>query len=287
MARVCIFCNLHPEALTREHVYGNWISEFFQARYGKQMQGKVELVDSDGNINDFGMVPFQHTIKMVCHACNHGWMNSLEIGVRDHLKAMMTGDPRFLDADAQRRLAFWCSKTALVIDCLQPKSKVIPESHYGALYAQQSALPTQVVLVGRRSMVVDDKGTLLGGAMKQPIVNFKAPAGWTEQDTDKMRQAFLDGHKVYKVTFMVGEFVALVFGYDLPTVLQVQSPKPVAKPIWPIQPGFYWDRKLNIDKIGGVPGLHMGFGPGPDREVTLPASLARGHIPDQAQQRPE
>ena len=92
-----------------------------------------------------------------------------------------------------------------------------------------------------------------------------------------MQKQFTEGRKAYKITFMVGNFVALVFGHDLPAQLQIHSPKPVAKCIWPVSPGFYWEAKLSVDKIGGVPAFHTAFAPGANGPDPLPTALLRGY----------
>jgi hypothetical protein len=225
------------------------------------------------------MAPFQHKTKIVCHSCNHGWMSDLETGVMNNLKNMMLGLPTFLNADAQRRLASWCAKTALVIDRLQPGGRVIPDSHYTDMYQQRSALKSQLILAAHRSLTGDGSDALLGGAIKEPVANFQTPIGWTDENTSEMQRHFSAGYKAYKITFTVGKFVALVFGHDLPTLLQVQSPRPLAKTIWPTSPGSYWSDKLSVDKIGGVPAFHASFAPGINRESSLPPALLRGYLP--------
>ncbi len=277
MTRVCVFCGDDSTVLTKEHIYADWISQFFAKQYKQRLTGRVELVAEKGKMLDFPMRPFQHKARIVCHNCNHGWMSDLESGAMDHLKKMMLGDPTFLDGDAQRRLAAWCAKTALVIDRLQPDSRVVPDSYYAEMFQQKSMLKSQVVLAAFRSLTGDGSDALLGGAIKEPVSHFQAPAEWTAQDTEAMQRQFAEGRKAYKITFMVGNFVALVFGHDLPALLQIHSPKSVAKYIWPVSPGFYWEAKLSIDKIGGVPAFHAAFAPGANGPDPLPPALLRGY----------
>jgi hypothetical protein len=279
MSRACVFCGDTTEKLTREHVYADWISKFFTEHYKQPLTGKIELVAEDGSTREFLQTPFQHTAKIVCGTCNNGWMSDLEADVMDNVKKMILGKPTFLNQAAQRRLATWCAKTALVIDRLQPEAGVVPDSHYVDMYQQRTALRSQFVLVAFRSLTGKGADALLGGAIKEPVSNFQVPASWPSGDIESIRQEFTEGRKAYKITLIVGNLAALVFGHDLPMALQINSPRPLAKRIWPVSPGFFWESKLSVDKIGGIPAFHAAFAPGANGPRRLPAALLGGYQP--------
>jgi hypothetical protein len=262
MANACVFCGDDTHRLTNEHVFGDWISKFFTEQLGVEIAGASELVNSDGTTKKFPMTPFQQKVKIACNSCNAGWMSKLETSVMDDLKIMIPGQPKMLRSAARQRLAFWCAKTALVLDHLHPQERIIPDALYHDLYSLKSALPSQVVLLAFRSVPKELSGELLASVLKQPVVNLTIPIDSPPTFRQQLQQYTSDGHRAYKVTFAIGNFVALVFGHNFPLPMNVSSPKPVAKYVWPIGHRFEWSKELSVDKIGGLPGFHASFGPG-------------------------
>ena len=60
--------------------------------------------------------PFDLTVKNVCAECNNGWMSEIENSTKDILVPMIDGQSMSLDLDAQRKLASWTCKTAMVME---------------------------------------------------------------------------------------------------------------------------------------------------------------------------
>lgn len=195
----------------------------------------------------------------------------------DDLKIMMVGRPKMLRSAARKRLAFWCVKTALVLDHMHPRERIIPGSHFHDLFNLQAPLPGQVVLVAFRSVPLEESGELLASVLKQPVLNLQIPKDFPPSFREELQQYASDGHVMYKVTFAVGNFVALVFGHNFPTLLNVNSPRPVARHIWPRGHRFKWSEELSIDKIGGLPGFHAAFAPSQD-DTGFPSGFP-GQIP--------
>jgi len=270
VANKCVFCGDDANRLTDEHVFGDWISKFFIDELGVQLDGMSEIVDVKGNVKRYPQVPFQQKVKIVCKKCNEGWMSRLESSVISDLKVMMSGKPKMLRHNLKRRLAFWCAKTALVLDHMHPQNMIVPESHFRELYEQQSALRSQVVLVAFRSVTKEQPGELLASALKQPVTNVQVPIS-SPALTQSIQQNVAEGHAMYKITFAIGNFVALVFGHDFPMPLHLNSPHPIARHIWPINQRFLWSSELSIDSIGGLPAFHAAFAPNPDEKIPVNA----------------
>ncbi len=131
MANACVFCGDDSARLTDEHVFADWISEFFKKHLGVHFDGVSQLVDESGRVTQYPMVPFQQEVKIVCQGCNGGWMRRMEDSVQPILKPMMLGERTRVRAGPQKRLASWAAKTALVLDHLHPAARVVPDSHYG------------------------------------------------------------------------------------------------------------------------------------------------------------
>ena len=257
----CVFCGKNNVKMTDEHVFGDWISRYFIKELGVELKGVAEIVDADGRVTQFPTTPFQQKVKIVCKPCNEGWMSTLEASVIDLLKPMMIGKSVMLRNNAKKRLAFWCAKTAFVLDHLHPHNRVVPDSHFHELFDRQRALNSQVILVAYRSVTKEAPGQLLASALKQPVVNIQIPTDSFPSIAEEVQKHVADGRLMYKITFAIGNFVALVFGHDLPMSMNVNSPRPIARHIWPINQRFRWSSELSIDQIGGLPAFHAAFGP--------------------------
>jgi hypothetical protein len=254
MANPCIFCGDDRNRLTDEHVFGDWISKLFASH----STGVAQLIDSDGNVQQWAQVPFQQKVKVVCENCNTGWMADLEAKVKPILTPMLLGQRQEVRAQTQKLLAFWTVKTALIIDHLQPKARVVPETEYSALYKSQSPLPTHLVWFGHRTVPRDRTGDLLGAARKQPIAHLDVEASMEK----RILQWVSEGRKMYRITFSVGNLVVQVFGHDFPTTLNIEGPPEQAqlvRRIWPITGRFKWPPLRSLDEIGGLDGLHRAF----------------------------
>jgi hypothetical protein len=165
MANPCIFCGDDRNRLTDEHVFGDWIGNLFAT----PATGIAQLVNAEGKVQQWAQVPFQQKVKVVCVKCNTGWMSDLEGKVKPILMPMLLGQRQEVRAQTQKLLAFWAVKTALVIDHLQPKARVVPETEYGGLYGLRSPLPTHLVWLGHGTVPRDRTGDLLGATWKRPL----------------------------------------------------------------------------------------------------------------------
>lgn len=263
MANPCVFCGDTSRRLTGEHVFGNWISEFFRARYAQDFNGTSRLLNADGTLTQYPMVPFQQEVRIVCQPCNGGWMRRLEEDVQPILKPMMLGERTRLRAGSQRKLAVWAAKTALVLDYLHPAARVVPDSHYGSFYVEKRPLRSHYITISYRTVPYDDDlGYLLATALKQPVLNVQVDSIIAQPVRDKLQEWSLAGHRMYKVTFAVGQLVVLVFGHDFPLPIRVYGNAP-ATHIWPVSHRFDWSSEQSIDPMGGVQAFHDSFAPAP------------------------
>lgn len=135
MANACAFCGDDSRRLTDEHVFGDWVSRLFGSKAPPDgFNGKAQIFDAAGNLKEFAAIPFQQVVKIPCEACNTGWMRGLEDSVIPFLTPMILGERVRLRPSRQRLLATWCVKTALVMDHLHPRSRIVPDAHYHELY---------------------------------------------------------------------------------------------------------------------------------------------------------
>ncbi len=107
MARACVFCG--STDLSGEHVMPKWLSTIgFDLRPRLYEVGPLNRIPKR-----WTSTPFTMTVKVVCKACNSGWMAQLEEMAKDVLTPLVVGAPMRLDADHQTVIASWSHKTAL------------------------------------------------------------------------------------------------------------------------------------------------------------------------------
>jgi hypothetical protein len=93
----CIFCE--QPGLTKEHIWSQWMHPILGIRpedeaveYYQVNEGKAEHPLQLSVRNRQGSTA-KKTVRAVCGACNHGWMNDLEKEVRPVLEPLLLGIP--------------------------------------------------------------------------------------------------------------------------------------------------------------------------------------------------
>jgi hypothetical protein len=125
--RSCVFCEATP--LSAEHIWPEWLGEFFKSRGAKQWRyshGGRHRISGGWDL----------TVKRVCGPCNFGWMSQIEGRAKEPLTKLLTAatarEP--LSIEEQEVLSTWAYKTALVLNFLfrSPSSQfeVLPPSLY-------------------------------------------------------------------------------------------------------------------------------------------------------------
>src|ERR1039457_1035084 len=172
---------------------------------------------------------YDRQARIVCKACNGGWMSDLETAVSSLLDPVAL-DGRPLNPREQALLAIWVMKTALTMDAAQsPDDRVIPcevARHFG----RDRHLPdgAQVWMA-----------SYTGGDDQMPAF---AGLGIDLDDRQNPRRGWRD---IAVVTFVVGPFVFQVFSAIRAlgsTTLERTFPLgPHIARLWPIEdPAIWW-----------------------------------------------
>lgn len=140
MARACIFCG--GSQLSKEHVFPDWLRGACAPFIGKQTTTRFRSLSCKHRV--WPSSSFQATVRKVCSNCNSGWLSELEGRTKALLESLMMGGERLLNSAEQTRLAFWCVKTAIVMDAAQPKPGV-PANHAQHI-CSAGALPANYVI---------------------------------------------------------------------------------------------------------------------------------------------
>ena len=254
MSRVCIFCHREEQALTREHVYPNWLSKLFDPR----LVGVNEVLGDNVNRVWQGAV-FQQKVKLVCIECNNGWMSDIESGVKDLLTSLaFTYDGHTLSREDQRKLSLWVQKTVLVISkSLGAESGFdIPVGFYDQLYATKQPVNTILVTSGWR--------ILTSGAKDQPLASFEIKQVSTleveKSSADAINSQMDDGALVWTAILALGNVVFHVVGTSLVGQLEVGSSDPrILIQINPYHDDLSWPREWPLEAVGGLDALRIGM----------------------------
>lgn len=132
--RKCVFCG--NTELSNEHIFAQWLLKELDI-YNK----KVSMTHA----NAIGMPisnrqhPFSKLVNgLVCEKCNNGWMSQLEGDCQNHIINLMNMEDiekelMFLK-DYHELVAKWAFKNIILLNSATNYRKIVPESHYTALF---------------------------------------------------------------------------------------------------------------------------------------------------------
>lgn len=139
--RRCLFCGT-VEKMHHEHVLAAWIGEALPDLGKGEHRRTGPFGEDRGSWSDRA---FSRKVGCTCEACNSGWMSDLEGTVKPLLDPILFGHSATFDASAQRALATWAFKTALVFAAQRDGA---PASAYTNLYEQRCAPIDAKVWIG-------------------------------------------------------------------------------------------------------------------------------------------
>lgn len=120
--RTCIFCGGRP--ISKEHLYAEWMADFLWP--GGESTHRVSLMESSDGERDFralrsgkGSLPQKGDhrskgLRVVCTACNNGWMSQMQSDAKPVLMPYLLGDAFVPNRDQQRRIANWSAMFSIV-----------------------------------------------------------------------------------------------------------------------------------------------------------------------------
>lgn len=125
----CIFCGGKP--LTKEHIWPRWLRPYIvrdQKHYYSSRQ-IVHEARSESARKKWGGDPRDRTVRIVCRACNGGWMSQLQIRAKPLIMQLINGATKQLSTQDQRILAFWCAMCTMTAEFLEPERTAISAIH--------------------------------------------------------------------------------------------------------------------------------------------------------------
>lgn len=120
----CIFWEpSHPHApLDNEHIWGQWLSTYVRSGTNKHhlqattigQPGTLHVRETKLRTGD----PLRSKLKIVCKACNSGWMSGLQDAAKKILIPLIEGRRTGLAETAQTTIAAWCTMATMTGDYL-------------------------------------------------------------------------------------------------------------------------------------------------------------------------
>lgn len=132
----CIFCD-NP-ANSKEHFWPGWMHELLpqlpDPRHSRKLHEyhpKVGRSESGVTDRQGGLETIR--IRVVCKACNSGWMNRLEDEARPFLTPLILGTPVTLNAVEMTVVARWIALKCIVAEHTVPNYELTPRADRVAL----------------------------------------------------------------------------------------------------------------------------------------------------------
>ena len=209
------------------------------------------LIEVDGETptrRSFLASGFDETTRKVCAPCNNVWMARLEDRAKPIVQAMSADEPVILDEVAQRVLAAWALKTAIVLDCAQGAPWRPSAMTDEARHLAEAGVPTSNVLVW------------LSGFLDPPPA--RARLWGTTVSVVTMSDEPISAD-IYGATMCLGSVclqVVYTSAPELPEALAIEA-RPAINLLWPYRAPFDWSERNSFaddgfeDLAGALPRL--------------------------------
>lgn len=150
--RKCIFCGGTP--ITGEHLWAAWMRDYLPAGEGTQVIQESDLSTDlirlrSGPLTRRGDARSQK-LKVVCRACNNGWMSRLQTRAQPTLLPLLLNQTKALDENERESLSLWATMFSIVYSTCYPGSgTVITSEQRAAFMGGQKPLEHWIVWAGR------------------------------------------------------------------------------------------------------------------------------------------
>jgi hypothetical protein len=142
--RMCAFCG-SGQNLTREHVWPRWVQDLVGPEPAPNVAAREDEITRVWTAS-----PATLTVRLVCRACNNGWMARLEHAAKPILTPLISGERAVLSVEDQRLLAYWAAKTVAVGDlAVSHHDPALPAELLHALRTAPGPWPSTVTLAAR------------------------------------------------------------------------------------------------------------------------------------------
>jgi hypothetical protein len=238
--KACAFCQRSDVKISKEHVIPRWILELYKL-------GKASHRQMGGQFKHWNGTPAASLqVNSVCKPCNHGWLETMERGVRPLLISMIQSwNKTELNAEQLAKLSAWAYKTAVVFELLDSKHSRYFEIDDRINLYESSAVPDHGVLIWLASYIGPPGLTITSGRIA-PLAD---PHGPVPRDV----MAYGVTISISKVALQVLSFRHKTFGrlYGGIRPRSIRAWDDAVINIWPLREGaVFWPPRVGLDNPG-------------------------------------
>ncbi len=218
-------------------------------------------------------LPTDVQVKIVCAACNNGWMSALERAARPIFVRLASGKAHSLSAGDQELLAAWMYKTALMYAYWDPENSPFTRNCYRRFYRTQPKVPDRTMVWLTRS---SSRYAQLGMGMRNlRMVNQLQLAGLgdnLERNNSTAMWLACSGVVLLMHHSRVGgyEYLTLLPPWDKGWIRLWPAPEDAQ---WPQRPM----KEHHLLTTFGMMGTELDLTPGVDIEGRTPEEVTRAH----------
>jgi hypothetical protein len=119
--RFCIFCG--QSGLTKEHVWPDWLKNYIpkDMREHTSLSVTVHPTHSDPQRKKRSGDLRSRRLRIVCKACNNGWMGKLQEKAKPYLLPLINEEITVLDERGQAVVAAWITMFSMVAEHFDPR----------------------------------------------------------------------------------------------------------------------------------------------------------------------
>lgn len=226
--RRCAFCG--QQGLTAEHVFPRWLRRFWPREMGRA----IRYDQTTATKRTWQAVPLNERTFCVCKTCNNGWMAELEVAAMPLLTPLILGEGAELPEAAQRTLATWCLKTALMHEYGAPDPLPLGDQAL-YLYTHRHPTPDHVIW----ATAYDDQEASLC------FVRYRLPYIVTDTNglvagAKAMELGYPDTTLAYSFTMNIRRLAVQIFWAESPQIYEWVLNQPANRyfvRLWPVSPG--------------------------------------------------
>jgi hypothetical protein len=149
-ARICIFCS-NP-ANSREHIWANWLKDYVPRTQINYDEARI-WVNADGrkepSLRHRAGDPRSRSLRIVCAACNNGWMSRMQERAKPILVPLIRGEDRTLDAKEQGAVSGWAALLVIIAEYAHRDWVSVPVVDRAWIKSSSLAPPNWLVWAGR------------------------------------------------------------------------------------------------------------------------------------------
>jgi hypothetical protein len=165
--RICIFCGGLP--LSKEHIYASWMGPYLSPNIDGTVHTKIlEQVRTNGMRDEvhatLSIKPGDHRsrkLRVVCAACNNGWMSLLQERARPHLAPLLNGEWTRLTLEAQTAISAWACMFTMVYERADMNTAAVRQDQRNQLFRTRDAPSSWCIWVGKGTKRYGDTITTL------------------------------------------------------------------------------------------------------------------------------